>query len=312
MSSELQKKLPDAIRYIPMIVEALRAMNGVGRAAAVKDWIAESMEASHQTIPDTILAGGASKFANDIQWARMYLVNAGMIEPKKTAGHGIWKLTPSGWDTVLSPEKVKAIYEVTALKGKVSNAGALETQPEELFQAELDGMSSWESVLKSILTTMPDKGFERLCAFIMARNGLQATKVTGQTGDGGVDGEGMLAFDKLSLIKTPVAWQCKRYKEKSVSTEMVRDFRGAIEGRAKYGLIFTTSSFTTSADVEARRPGATPIELVGLERLIELMAQDNIGVTKATEDETAYTVCQAFFDEYLHPVGGDSAHFSLV
>ena len=307
---EIHKKLHDSVRYIPMIIEALKSMSGVAKAAAVKEWIAESLTASNQTIPDTILASGALKFSNDIQWARMYLVNAGLLEPKETAGHGVWKLTSAGWDELLTAENVKAIYDQTAQKGKAPS-NFQEFQPDEDIQAELDGLESWEKVLKKILTTMPDKGFERLCAFIMTKNGLQATKVTGQTGDGGVDGEGMLAFDDLSLIKTPVAWQCKRYKENSVSTDTVRDFRGAIEGRAKYGLIFTSSVFTTSAELEARRPGATPIELVGLERLIELMGKHGIGVVQKSGDSDSREVSQSFFNEYLHPAGTSVGQLSL-
>jgi restriction system protein len=158
---------------------------------------------------------------------------------------------------------------------------------------------------------MPEKGFERLCAFIMTKNGLLATKVTGQSGDGGVDGEGMLAFDGLSLIKTPVAWQCKRYAGYKVVSGDVRDFRGAIEGRAKYGLIFTTSSFTPSAEMEARRLGATPIELVGLEQFMEIMKNPKIGIQLSEDYDSSIVAVENFFAEYLHPTGNSSADFQL-
>jgi hypothetical protein len=64
-----------------------------------------------------------------------------------------------------------------------------------------------------------------------------------------------------------------------------------------------TASFTPSAETEARRPGATPIELVGLERLIELMRNKGIGVDKVSDDAGGHQVKAAFFDEYLHPSG---------
>jgi len=305
-------KLPDSTSYIKPIVEALRALNGVAKAAAVKQWIAESMTAKDLVVPDTILASGAQKFSNDIQWARMYLVNADILEPVAIAGYGNWKLTPKGWDTALDAASVKAIYKASAPKGSSGNSDVQDAPSEDARQIELAGMESWQSTLKKILTKMPDKGFERLCAFIMTQNGLLATKVTGQSGDGGVDGEGMLAFDALSLIKTPVAWQCKRFEDNKVSSSKVRDFRGAVEGRAKYGLIFTTSSFTPSAELEACRPGATPIELIGLERLIELMQKNVIGVEPVSGDARAYRVDEGFFAEYLHPTGASAAHFKLM
>ncbi len=312
MNNNSQGKLPDSTSYIQPIVEALRSLNGVAKAAAVKQWIAESMMAEHKAVPDTILASGAQKFSNDIQWARMYLVNADILEPMATAGYGNWKLTPKGWDMVLDAASVKAIYKASAQKGTAGNSDAQDAPSEDARQSELIGTESWESNLKNLLTKMPDKGFERLCAFIMTKNGLLATKVTGQSGDGGVDGEGMLAFDALSLIKAPVAWQCKRFDDNKVSSSKVRDFRGAVEGRAKYGLIFTTSSFTPSAEMEACRPGATPIELIGLERLIKLMQKNAIGVQSVSSNAGDYQVNEGFFAEYLYPTGGSAEHFKLM
>ncbi len=301
MVSNNTKKLPDSAQYIPLIVEALKAMSGVGKAAAVKEWIAQTMSANNQSIPETVLASGAQKFANDIQWARMYLVNAGMLEPMEKAGYGNWKLTPIGWTANIDAGQIDQIIDATAKKGKADNPDAQEAPTESQTQPEMPSYSSWEGTLKQILTTMPDKGFERFCAYLMTRNGLLATKVTGQSGDGGIDGEGMLAFDELALIKTPVAWQCKRFESNKVPSKAVRDFRGAIEGRAKYGLIFTTSSFTADAEAEARRPGAIPIELVGLDRLIDLMRDRAVGL--AVKEIKVYEIIQGYFDEYLNPVG---------
>lgn len=296
------KKLPDSVRYIKLIVDALRTMNGVGKASAVREWIAEALASKNQPIPSAALPSGDQKFSNDIRWARMYLVNAGFLEPMETAGYGNWKLTRTGWNSTLDAGEVKSIYEASAGKGKNLNPDIQEAPTEELQQT-LDGMASWETELKKVLTSMPDKGFERLCANIMTRNGLIATTVTGQTGDGGIDGEGMLAIDDLSLIKAPVAWQCKRYKDNPVSPDTIRDFRGAIEGRARFGLIFTSSTFTTQARNEARRPGATPIELVGLEDFLELMRKNEIGVIKSADDPKVHKVDQKFFEEYLNPAG---------
>jgi restriction system protein len=311
MSGKNHKKMPDSTKYIGPIIEALRSLNGMAKAAAVKQWIADAMTSKGLVIPETIMASGEQKFANDIRWARMYLVNAGILEPMASAGYGNWKLTSSGWEMSLSIQNIQAIYDTTAQSSAAVNADALDAPPEDPKQAELAGMSSWETVLKKTLTTMPDKGFERLCAFIMTTNGLLATKVTGQSGDGGVDGEGMLAFDELSLIKTPVAWQCKRYEGNKVLPRHVRDFRGAIEGRAKFGLIFTTSSFTPSAEMEARRLGATPIELVGLERFMELMKDHGIGVKPSTTYAGGHEVEMDFFGEYLHPTGSPPTDFQL-
>ena len=57
-----------------------------------------------------------------------------------------------------------------------------------------------------------------------------------------------------------VLFQCKRYGDNTtVSPSQVRDFRGAMQGRADKGLILTTGTFTAEARKEATRDGVPPI-----------------------------------------------------
>lgn len=149
---------------------------------------------------------------------------------------------------------------------------------DEEQQQYLPGLDSWELQLKKLLNTMPDKGFERLCADIMTKNGVNSTKVTGQSGDKGIDGEGIWSHDPLSLVTTRVAWQCKRFENGKVSSQAVRDFRGALDTDTKHGVIFTTSSFTAEAEKESKHLGKTPIKLVNLEDLVEILHDLELGV----------------------------------
>lgn len=91
--------------------------------------------------------------------------------------------------------------------------------------------------------------------------------VPGKSGDGGIDGVGILQVNKF--VSFTVLFQCKRY-EGSVTPSQVRDFRGAMEGRADKGIIITTGVSTSEARKEARRDGAKPIELVDGDTLVEL------------------------------------------
>ena len=81
--------------------------------------------------------------------------------------------------------------------------------------------------------------------------------MTGRSGDGGIDGQGVY---RLSLLSFQVFFQCKRYAG-SVGSGAVRDFRGAMAGRGDKGLLITTGTFTSSAREEATRDGAPPIDL---------------------------------------------------
>ena len=58
---------------------------------------------------------------------------------------------------------------------------------------------------------------------------VQQVIVTGRSGDGGIDGHGVLEINPPVTFK--VMFQCKKGKN-SVNPTEVRDFRGAMQGRA--------------------------------------------------------------------------------
>ena len=115
--------------------------------------------------------------------------------------------------------------------------------------------------------------------------------VTGQSGDGGIDGFGTLQVNPLVSFK--VLFQCKRYA-KSVPPSQVRDFRGAMAGRADKGIIVTTGSFTAEARREATRDGAPPIELIDGEKLLDMLEKFELGLKPVT----TYEVEHVFFKEF--------------
>ena len=115
--------------------------------------------------------------------------------------------------------------------------------------------------------------------------------VTGRSGDGGIDGLGILQVNRLVSFK--VVFQCKRYNG-SVGSPQIRDFRGAMMGRADKGIILTTGTFTTDARTEALRDGVHPIELVDGEKLVQMMEELELGLTPVQ----SFTVNRAFFDEF--------------
>ena len=66
----------------------------------------------------------------------------------------------------------------------------------------------------------------------------------------------------------------------------MRDFRGAMVGRADKGLLITTGAFTKEAVKEATRDGAPAIDLVDGDQLVEKLKQLSLGVsTKKIEVE---------------------------
>lgn len=115
--------------------------------------------------------------------------------------------------------------------------------------------------------------------------------MTGRSGDGGIDGHGVLQFNAFVSFK--VLFQCKRYTG-SVSASQVRDFRGAMMGRADKGIILTTGTFTADARREALRDGVPPIELVDGEKLVDMFKELQLGL----KPRTTYDVDEAFFEPF--------------
>ena len=97
---------------------------------------------------------------------------------------------------------------------------------------------------------MDPSSFERLCQRLLRESGFIEVQVTGRSGDGGIDGNGIIRI--AGLISFPVVFQCKRWQN-SVGPATVRELRGAMAGRADKGLLITTGSFTRDAKREATR-----------------------------------------------------------
>jgi restriction system protein len=121
--------------------------------------------------------------------------------------------------------------------------------------------------------------------------GFQQVTVTGRSGDNGIDGHEVLELNAFVTFK--VLFQCKRYKG-SVGTPQIRDFRGAMEGRADKGIILTTGTFTQEARREARRDGARPIELVDGDKVVDMFEKLEIGL----RPNRVFEVDDGFFDEF--------------
>ena len=80
------------------------------------------------------------------------------------------------------------------------------------------------------------------------------------------------------LISFNVLFQSKRYSG-NIGPDIVRDFRGAMVGRADKGVIISTGGFTLEARREATRDGAPPIDLIDGRLLADKLKELKLGVT---------------------------------
>ncbi len=133
---------------------------------------------------------------------------------------------------------------------------------------------SWREELLDIVRGVEPDAFERLCQRVLRESGFTKVEVTGRSGDGGIDGAGVL---RVNLLSFHVRFQCKRYTG-SVGAGAIRDFRGAMVGRADKGLFITTGRFTKEAEREAVRDGAPAIDLIDGLELCDLLKKLELGV----------------------------------
>lgn len=299
-----QLKGPLFVQYFQPVIDALRELGSSARPKEVYQWIEERLDIPKSEL-EGINKGGQSKFENKVHWARFYLAKAGLIDTEK---RGIWILTEAGRNTNLTHDAAYELFrsihaqykdgpnlEPISKSEKLNNSKNEDeetensTTPDDKIYLNQDEI---QQELVQTLRSLSDKGFEELCARILRHLDFEQVKVTGQTNDRGIDGEGFLRINRF--VRTKVMFQCKRYSG-TVGAEKIRDFRGAIQGRAERGILLTTGMFTRGALDEAARENATPIELVDIDDLIQLLVEEGLGINQVK----ALQIERNFFKPYL-------------
>jgi len=285
--SRADGKGPRFVRYFGPLIEALKQLGGSGGPEEVRGLIASSLAISEEEQSEQ-LPSGTSRFDNQVAWARFYLTRAGLLESSR---RGVWSLTEKGHATAL--QLMKDLHKLFAAERKArpsADAG------EESFdspspEAAAQGPSNHRERLLATLKSLPAAGFERLCQRLLREAGFQHVTITGRSGDGGLDGNGVVEVN--AFVSFRVLFQCKRYSGAVVPAQ-VRDFRGAMAGRADKGIILTTGTFTAEARREAVRDGVPPIELVDGEKLLDMFEKLELGL----KPRAAYDIDEDFFQDF--------------
>lgn len=279
---------PQFLRFCIPIVETLQELGGSGQPKEVTNAVLERLHISEQEQAEPT-KGGSSRVRNQVAWARFYLAKADIVDSSR---RGVWALTEKGRHMQLSPSLVSGIFkEIHAATRATANENTAENDADAIPPTDRNDDTVDARTLLDILRSLSPGGFERVCQRLLRESGFERVVVTGKSSDGGIDGNGILQVNPF--VSFTVLFQCKRYAG-AVSASQVRDFRGAMMGRADKGIIITTGTFTTEAMKEARRDGAPPIELVDGETLVKLFERLELGV----KPKTIYQVDENFFEEY--------------
>lgn len=258
---------------------ALVAMKALGGSATHEELLEKIIELEKipEAVQNIMHTERQTKISYNLAWAKTYLGKAGALE---NPSHGVWAITEKGKALTEEgveqiPVEVRKLYKLEKERKPKGSAEVEDLQPET---------KNWKDGLLAVLINqMKADAFERLAQRILRESGFVKVEVTGSSGDGGIDGVGVL---RVKLLSFQVYFQCKKYKG-SVSAGAIRDFRGAMVGRTDKGLFITTGTFTADAKKEATRDGAPAIDLIDGDLLCDLLKSLNLGVTTRMVEEVS-------------------------
>ncbi|MGH7428629.1 MAG: winged helix-turn-helix domain-containing protein [Gemmatimonadales bacterium] len=248
---------PRFVRYFGPVLQSLLDLGGSGRPAEVADRVTAALKLTDAELSET-LDNGASRFRNQVAWARFYLVKAGHVDSSR---RGVRSLTDKGRAAVpMSHAQALAIFDTVREQFAASPKTADDKkEAPEATPHESDAVpTSYRAQLAQHLHALTPGAFERFAQRLLREAGFQQVTVTGKSGDGGIDGIGMLQVNALVSFK--ILFQCKRYSG-SVTPSHARDFRGSMTGRADKGIIISTAPSRLMLERKprgmARRPSSS-------------------------------------------------------
>jgi restriction system protein len=288
----MSKQMPTFDSLMNPLLNALFALGGSGSIDEIYEKVLalENIDEEISSVPHNQEKSNQTEIAYRLAWARTYLKKYGYLE---NSSRGVWALTKLAKEQKhVNPQTVvKEVREADKAESKQKNKKT-KNDSIELVDSDTPEAQGWKEELYHLLTKeLSPEAFERLTQRLLRESGFIQVEVTGRTGDGGIDGKGIARIH--GFMSFHVIFQCKKYQG-SVSAGDIRDFRGAMVGRADKGLFITTGTFTPAAVKEATRDGAPPIDLVDGEHLAEKLKEFQLGlntemIEKVTVDRDWFT-----------------------
>ena len=260
-------------QYLP-ILHALNEFGGSARNRELNERVSRMLNLGEDELSRMMPNKNLTIFEYRAAWARTELKRSGAID---NPASGLWVINPKGRDWLELTSD--AVVELIRKHRKSVRSTGKSDDADEPSEAASDGLDKWIDDLLEFLRTIDPGKFERLCQRILRESGFERVSVTNSVNskDGGIDGHGELRINQLLSFK--VLFQCKRYGINNwVRSSAIRDFRGAMQGRADKGLFITTSFFSRDAESEAVRDGVPNIELVDGKDLCMLLKHLSLGV----------------------------------
>jgi len=195
---------PKFVSYFWPVIEVLKRLGGSARPSEVREELVRTLSISEEAQEDT-LPSGFPRFDNQVAWARFYLAKAGIID---SSARGVWTLTEKGRALARMThsealELFRAVHKEFHAEREHERVAVVEEgdmiPPQDV---ELSTSDNYRQQLLDILQSLAPSGFERFCQRLLRESGFQEVTVTGRSGDGGIDGLGILQVSPLVSFKS--------------------------------------------------------------------------------------------------------------
>ncbi len=276
----------------------------------IKDELANMYNLNSEERNMLLPSGRGKLFGNRVEWAKFYLLKAGLISSPR---RGYIKITNNGLNALnQNPQIIDRAFlsqfeefrefqeQIGESRNNIQEVGEKELPsitPEEAFEDAYKNIKQElaQNLLDLVKSNSPEF-FEKLVIDLLIGMGYggsreDAGRRLGRSHDGGIDGvinEDILGLDVIYI-------QAKRW-ENTVGRPIVQRFVGALSGQhANKGIIITTSKFSREAEDYVKNL-EQKVALINGIKLAEYMIDNNIGVSPLYNYEIK-NIDSDYFDE---------------
>jgi restriction system protein len=284
----MEMAIPDYQTIMMPLLEYLMMNPGPQRMQDVTEAMSNHFSLTEEEKEELLPSGQQSVIHNRVGWARTYLKKAGLLnDPKR----GYVEINKMGVEVLeKKPNEINVKFlnrfpefkEFRKKRNKQIEVAEFETDeadipPNEMIERgiELINADLAEELLGKIERNTP-AFFESIVLDLLSNMGYGKGKVTGRSGDGGIDG--FISQDALGIEK--IYFQAKRFTAgNKVTASMVRDFVGSLELKGVSKGVFITSSNFPQDSEKVLAGTHKSIVLINQTKLLNLMILYNIGVS---------------------------------
>ncbi len=179
------------------ILEAIKRLGGSASISELNEEVTNHLHLTEEEIAERH-NDQYTKLEYQLAWARTYLKAYGLLDNSE---RGVWVLTPKGKETdAVDPREVSRFVRSKRKENKSKSIAGDSEDTEEAAEDILEQTAleeTWREELLAILTKLSPEAFERLCQRLLRESGFTEVKVTGRSGDGGIDGVGIVRLGGL-------------------------------------------------------------------------------------------------------------------